>query len=319
MAGAFSSLFPFSRRRERAGRTAGPAARVVDAQATPLPELVLQAERIARALAAGAHGRRMAGAGEDFWQYRAAQPGEPASRIDWRQSARSDQLWVREREAESPQTIALWCDPSASMAWRSQPALPTKRDRAQVCTLALASALLRGGERVGMLGMGARNSARPGRFHTGQSAFPALAHVLTEAPAPGGDDWPETRALRPYAQILLVSDFLWPEERIAGVLDAISGRAGRAHLLCVLDPAELTLPYEGRVRFNALETGDSLTLPAVETLRTDYDAAIARHLDILRTHCAAHRADFTLHVTDQSPMPALLALHGRLSGARGPQ
>jgi len=273
-----------------------------------LPELMVQADRIARSLAAGAHGRRMAGSGEDFWQYRAAQPGEPASHIDWRQSARSDQLWVREREAESPQHVSLWCDPSASMHWRSSPHLPTKRERALVCALALGSALLRGHERVGLIA-----GHEPGHGFSGQAAFPRLAHALEAAPSP--EDWPEPELIRIHGQVILVSDFLWPDDQIERVLQSIAARPARAHLLCVLDPAETTLPFGGRIRFTSLENEAPLTLPAVETLRDDYSTQLAAHLDRLRNACTRHRADFALHVTDHNPLPTLLALHNRLAHA----
>ena len=93
------------------------------ALAARLPELVLDALKVANTVAHGIHGRRRAGSGETFWQFRQFQGGDPATIIDWRRSASSDQLYVREREWEASHTFWLWPDISASMAFRSHLAL----------------------------------------------------------------------------------------------------------------------------------------------------------------------------------------------------
>ena len=64
----------------------------------------------------GLHGRRRSGSGENFWQFRRFVSGEEARCIDWRRSARDDNLYVREREWEAAHTIWLWPDRSPSMA-----------------------------------------------------------------------------------------------------------------------------------------------------------------------------------------------------------
>ena len=94
----------------------------------------------------GVHGRRQAGPGETFWQFRRYQPGDLASLIDWRQSARSRHLYVREREWEAAQSIWLWHDDSPSMDYRSRGVRDTKAARATLLLLATAALLLRGGE-----------------------------------------------------------------------------------------------------------------------------------------------------------------------------
>src|SRR5262245_36392058 len=71
---------------------------------TAIPRLVLEARRVAASVFHGLHGRRRAGPGENFWQYRRFMSGEPASRVDWRRSGRDDHLYVREREWEAAHT-----------------------------------------------------------------------------------------------------------------------------------------------------------------------------------------------------------------------
>src|SRR6266481_5263233 len=119
--------------------------------AATLPPLLVAAERVATTVAQGVHGRRRVGQGESFWQFRQYEPGDAAQRIDWRESAKSQRLYVRETEWEAAESVWLWRDASPSMDWASAGYIgggdwPTKRDRAELILVALASLLVRGGE-----------------------------------------------------------------------------------------------------------------------------------------------------------------------------
>ncbi|MFP4271250.1 MAG: DUF58 domain-containing protein, partial [Alphaproteobacteria bacterium] len=115
-----------------------------------LPPVLVAADRVDATVAQGVHGRRRVGVGESFWQFRPYQPGDATAAIDWRQSAKGDRVVLREQEWEAAQSVWLWVDRSASMGFRSRHG-PTKYERAQVLALALASLLLRAGERVAAL------------------------------------------------------------------------------------------------------------------------------------------------------------------------
>ena len=106
--------------------------------AAPLPPLLVAAERVAATVAQGVHGRRRVGSGETFWQFRRYQSGDPAAAIDWRQSAKSQRLFVRETEWEAAQSVWLWRDASPSMRYRSRAARAEKIERASLLALALA-------------------------------------------------------------------------------------------------------------------------------------------------------------------------------------
>ena len=118
-----------------------------------MPRLVLESRRVAATLSHGIHGRRRAGVGESFWQFRPFVTGEAAHRIDWRRSGRDDRLYVREREWETAHTIWFWIDRSASMAYMSDLAQAPKIERALVLGLALGDSFVEAGERVGLLGL----------------------------------------------------------------------------------------------------------------------------------------------------------------------
>src|SRR5260370_15500510 len=103
--------------------TEAEAARKATGQARSLsatmPRLILEARRVAATVIHGLHGRRRAGPGENFWQYRRFMSGEPAARVDWRRSARDDHLYLREHEWEASHTVWLVPDRSPPSHFKS--------------------------------------------------------------------------------------------------------------------------------------------------------------------------------------------------------
>ncbi|MGE5545563.1 MAG: DUF58 domain-containing protein [Solirubrobacterales bacterium] len=293
--------------KDRGGKDRGGKEFAAQALAARLPPLLVAAERVAATVAGGIHGRRRTGPGETFWQFRRYQAGDPASAIDWRQSARATPLFVRETEWAAAQTVWLWRDGSASMDWRSHPDLPTKRDRAELLTLALASLLLRGGERVALL-----SGALPPT--AGGAALSRLAEVLageSTASLPAAADLPR------HAEVVLVSDFLSPLDEIDAAVRRLASAGATGHLLQVLDPAEETLPYAGRIRFAGVEGEGETLVRRTEDLRDAYAARLAAHRDGLAAITRAAGWSLTSHRTDTPPQAALLSLHVRLAQPRG--
>jgi len=141
----------FSLFTSRPGKPVSPERRAEELAAR-FPPLLAAAERVAETVAGGIHGRRRSGPGETFWQFRRFEAGDEPRQIDWRKSAKSDPIFVREMEWEAAQSVFLWRDSTPSMEYHSQKAYPEKRERAELLLLALAALLLRGGEKVALLG-----------------------------------------------------------------------------------------------------------------------------------------------------------------------
>ncbi|WP_114393466.1 DUF58 domain-containing protein [Oleisolibacter albus] len=272
-----------------------------------LPPLLVAAERVAATVAQGVHGRRRVGTGETFWQFRRYQPGDSVATIDWRQSAKSAHVFVRETEWEAAQTAWLWRDSSPSMNWRSTRSLPTKRERADLLTLALAVLLVRGGERVALLGSGIAPSAA-------RSIMPRLAlHMTAEAPRSDGMGLPPPEPLPRHAQLVVVGDLLSPLAEIQAMVAAFAARGLRGHLVQVLDPAEETLPFDGRVAFEGLEGETQMLVPRVESIRAAYLERLSAQKAGLTAIARTAGWSLTCHRTDRSPQAALLALWGALA------
>lgn len=281
------------------------AALRAEALGAHLPPLVVEAERVASTVMQGVHGRRRSGMGDSFWQFRPYLAGDAASRVDWRQSAKAERLYVRETEWEAAQTVVLWRDGGPRMQWRSHLAEVTKKDRASLLLLALAALLLRGGERVRLLPGPARS------FH-GRAALPALAEALALAPdAPPG----EADFLPRHARLVMFSDFLDPLEETRAMAAQLAARPLSGRMLQIMDPAEESLPYAGRRRFEGLLGELPAILPRVESVRELYAARLAAQRAGLADMAGRLGWSFSTHRTDSRPETALLALWQGLAPA----
>lgn len=262
----------------------------------------MAAERVAATVAQGVHGRRRTGQGESFWQFRPFVAGDPVTAIDWRQSAKSDRAFVRETEWEAAQNVVLWRDASASMRWRSDLAREEKQERAGLLLLALAALLLRGGERVALLG------ERP---VAGRAGLDRLAAML-ERGAESEAGLPPDRFVPRHARLVLIGDFLAPLGEVQAAIARMAALPADLHMLQVLDPAEATLPYRGRIRFQGLEQEADTLIPRVEAVRDAYAEALEAHQAGLAAIAAAAGCRFAVHRTDQPPEVALLGLYTAL-------
>jgi len=274
--------------------------------ADKLPALLMEARRVAMTVAQGVHGRRRAGPGETFWQFRNFAAGDSAGVIDWRRSAGSDTLYVREREWEAAHTVWIWVDLSPSMNFRSNLSSSSKAERAIILALALASLLSDAGERVGLPGHIEPKSRRNitalmletfARAILGFSGLPSASTRLSN-----------------HSEIVIFSDFLEPGEELGRIFNGLARQSVRGHVMQILDPAEESLPYRGRVEFVDEEKGTRFTAERAETFKEEYTARLTAHkADIAQRASALGWTPF-IHHTDRPAVEALLALHMHLSG-----
>ncbi|MGA3397628.1 MAG: DUF58 domain-containing protein [Acetobacteraceae bacterium] len=285
------------------------SARRAEAVGARLPPLLVAAERVASTVAQGVHGRRRVGQGDSFWQFRRFVAGDPIAHIDWRQSAKSgrpvpDGWFIRETEWEAAQTVCLWRDASASMRWHSRAVPIEKRERADLLLLALASLLLRGGERVLLM----REGVRP---VSGRGGLDRLAQDLASAAADDAGMPPQLPVPR-HASVVLFGDFLSPLAEIRAMVGRLAAIPVTGYLLQILDPAETLLPYTGRIRFRGLEREGDTLIPRVETVRDEYARRLKAQQDGLAAICTAAGFGFGIHRTDHPPEVALLTLYAAL-------
>jgi len=276
--------------------------------AAAYPPLLIKAERIADTIVIGVHGRRKSGAGEDFWQYRPYSPGDPASGIDWRKSARSDRILVRENEWAATNTLYLWVARSPGMDYRSPAASTSKYERASLIAATLAVLAVKAGERVALIG----SPHPPGHSRT---SLVNMAHWLSTARL---DDaaaaLPPEGAARRHATVVLIGDFLEPAGDISVRLRALADNGIKGHVVQVLDPAEEAFPFTGRTEFREFAGPQRLLAGRAENLRQAYMGRLERHSAALRELAGRLGWSFFRHDTSRPVHTILLTLYAIIGG-----
>jgi len=275
--------------------------------AAHMPRLILEARRVAATIIHGLHGRRRAGSGENFWQYRRFVSGEPAAHVDWRRSARDDHLYVREQEWEAAHTVWIWPDRSPSMAFSSRLAECTKLDRALVIALALAEILVEGGERIGIPGLMRPSGAR--------NVVDKIAQAMIHDPV-ARTSLPPTFSPAPLAEVVVLSDLWSPIADVHRTIAQLSATGAQGHVVQIVDPAEETFPYAGRIEFVEPEGAGAVTAGRAEAWREDYAARVERHRTEIRLEADRLGWSFIIHRTDRPATELLLKLHEQLGAGR---
>jgi uncharacterized protein (DUF58 family) len=260
--------------------------------------LLLEAEKVAHSFMKGVHGRRRVGTGEAFWQFRPWQPGDSRRDIDWRQSAKRGDAFVRQTEWEATQTIWLYRDASASMDFG------VKKDYAEILLLALGIVLLNGGEQVGLLG----TDLAP------QTGYPSIQRLFEMLPAQKQFS-ENARPIAGNSHVLLVSDFYFPLEELRDFCERLAARHIKGTLVQVFDPAEQSLPYSGRIKFEDIEglDMDALDIHQVDAIRAEYEQKFIAHQKALQEMAEGCHWHFEKFSTDIKPEAALTQLYNVLT------
>jgi hypothetical protein len=267
-----------------------------------LPAILMDARKAAKSVFFGTHGRKSAGIGEAFWQHRELGDGEALRQVDWRRSARSDRLFVREMEREGPALLQIWADTRPSMCWRADETRPTKAQRGLVLAMAIALAVRAGGERVLCL--------NGGQAMTQDDAFGA---ALIQG---GQQDWMSGDvAPAQHGHILLISDGLESEELWSARLKALAPVQGHLILVLIQDRDEIEFPFEGRVAFSAFAGQEPVLIANAQSAGVAYRDLYDRHLAQLRGLVSEANGQLLTHTTDQAVTPAALQIAAIL--ARG--
>ncbi|MFZ1813576.1 MAG: DUF58 domain-containing protein [Rhizobiaceae bacterium] len=273
------------------------------ARAALVPDLLIEARRVASNVFAGWHGRRKRGIGEDFWQFRPYVPGENMAAIDWRRSARDEHVYIRDREWQATHMVWMWIDESSSMLFKSKDAIVPKQSRALVLCLALCELLARSGERLGFLGLTRPILSRKAAERIGEAL--SLAAPQTTLPSAEG--------VAANSDLVIFSDFLEEIDTLETRLAGFARRGIRGHLVQIVDPAEELFPYEGRVEFVDPETGDKIVTGSAGSVQADYAALFSSHAARIRALATALGWSYTQHHTDKPASQALAALHIHMS------
>ncbi|MCZ2328722.1 DUF58 domain-containing protein [Bartonella sp. F02] len=267
-----------------------------------MPHLLLQARFIANTFITGKHAQHKHGHGENFWQFRPYTQGESCSRIDWRRSARDENIYLREHEWEITQTIWIWPDQSVSMHYCSRFSKISKGNYAIILTLALTTILAHNGERIAIPQLMAPSAAS----NITERVALALTNDQNKNP------FPDFSAIPRFSHVIIISDFLDHSEKIIQHLTTLIAKQINVHLIEIADPAEENFPYTGRTEFFDPETKKKLVLGKAENLRESYCKLYQTRRQDLKDFCS--RQGWTYHVstTDRSLTETILQLKNKL-------
>lgn len=264
-----------------------------------LPAMMAHAQKAVAGILHGEHPRAKSGAGEQFWQYREYAPEDRPQDIDWRQSAKTDRVFIRQKELQTTQKALFWCSNSPGMEFHSRNDLPAKREHAQIISLSLALLLTRAGERIGLLGQN-----RTGRSELALENFAqGLLTSKDRADLPHESSPPERNSV-----VFLVGDFIAPQEEIARCFAEFSAHEVSASIVQVLDPAEMTLDYQGRAIFESPRRDYHQHIANVSLIRDEYIQRIKRHIAFVDHLCHRYGWDYQLHTTDSDIDKTLSAI-----------
>lgn len=274
-----------------------------------LPALLADAQHLAATILLGEHGRKRAGMGDAFWQFRPAIQGDSLRRIDWRQSARGDGHFVRETEWQAAQSVMIWVDAAQSMQFSGAKARPSKLRRGQTLAMALAILAVKGGERVGLC-----NLSEPPKSGRGQ--LMAIARSLMDDP--GTEDYgaPRPKVMPSGSRAVFFSDFMSEIQEVEAALTSAADRGVKGALVQILDPVEEVFPFDGRTVFESMSGAVQFEALKAKTFRDQYLERLAARKAALQTLCARTGWRFYCHHTDGPAEPALLWLFKALERQR---
>lgn len=277
--------------------------------------LELRAKTVVEGFLSGLHRSPLKGFSVEFAEYRQYFPGDDLSTMDWKVFARTDRHYVKKFEEETNLRGYLLLDVSASMHYGT--GAMTKMEYASCLAASLAYLMTRQRDAAGLVTFDDRvltvmpPSIRPGHL---RSVLLALDRLTPGAATDAGRPLHQLAdALVKRGMVVLISDLLDEPARVIDGLKHFRFRGSDVLVFHVLDPAELTFPFDRAVRFRDLETGDEVVAnPAA--VRAEYLARLQTLMDTYRRELRLAGIDYTLLDTSQPLDRALLsylAVRGR--------
>ena len=257
-----------------------------------IPSLYVKADRIANTIWEGMHNRNKDGLGDNFWQFRKYEYGDPAHLIDWKKTAKSNETFIQEKELQTLQNFVIWRDTSRSMNFRSSESIDTKLYRANLFTLTLTIILSKSGENIVLNGLKTE-------LLKGGNAVNFVSNQINEKVTDSYKSSPNINEIKNNSDVILIGDFLNNINETEKTIKELSNRGINGIIIQILDPAERFFPYKGRINFNGLEGEQNILIGKAESVRNDYKKAIKIHIEKLEKLTTSYSWKYILDNSDQ--------------------
>ena len=273
-----------------------------------IPSLYIKADRIANTIWEGIHNRNKDGVGDNFWQFRKYEYGDPAHLIDWKKTAKSNETFIQEKELQTLQNFVIWRDTSKSMNFRSTETIDTKLYRANLFTLALTIILSKSGENIILNGL-------KSKILKGSNAVNFVSNQINEKIIDSYKSSPNTNEIKNNSHVILIGDFLNNINETIKTIKELSNRGINGIIIQILDPAERFFPYKGRINFNGLEGEQNILIGKAESVRNDYKKAIKMHIEKLEKLTTSYSWKYFLDTSDQEASISLRQICNTLTNS----
>lgn len=229
-----------------------------------LKSMDIKARLVVEGFVPGLHRGPYKGFSVEFSEHRQYMPGDPIRYIDWKVFGRSDRFYVKEFEEETNLRAYLILDASGSMGYSSHGL--TKLEYGCYLAAALTYLMLKQQDSVGLLTF----DTMPRKYIPPRSMRKHLNVILKElSKLSAGNETDLGVSLRHLAEIIkrrgliiLISDLLDDQERVLKGLKLFRHRKHEVIVFHVLDPYEVSFPFEHEVILKDLETGEEVpTVP----------------------------------------------------------
>lgn len=255
--------------------------------------LELLARTVVDGFLTGLHRSPYLGFSMDFAEHRPYDPGDDIRRIDWRLYARTDRYYIKLFEADTNTNFSVLLDLSASMSYGSHSL--TKLDYARYLAACLSYFSSKQRDRVGLVTFDHEivDYVPPSMKH-----LDTILHTLDRAKAgrPGSLEEPLLKITELLARkgiLVVISDFYEDPDAVLRAVGPLRARGHDVIVFHVMDPYELSFPFEEASGFEDLETGEQIpVIPG--KLRDDYLAMVTAHLAALEKRFTDNRIDYTL-------------------------
>lgn len=260
--------------------------------------LYIKADRIANTIWEGLHNRNKDGVGDNFWQFRKYEYGDSAHLIDWKKTAKSNETFIQEKELQTLQNFFIWRDTSKSMNFSSSDTIDTKKDRANLFTLALTIILSKSGENIALNGINSK-------LLKGKEAISFISNQITKEVKGSYKSIPNLNDIKNNSNVILIGDFLNNIKENEKTIKELSNRGINGILIHILDPAEIDFPYNGRINFSGLEGEQSILIGKAESVRSNYKKALKVHIEKLNKLANSYSWKYFIDTSNEEPSASL--------------
>lgn len=272
-------------------------------------DLPLIAKTVADGFLHGMQNSLLRGTGIEFSQYRAYEPGDSLSRIDWKLFGRSDRYFIRQAEQESETTIWIVLDCSASMDVSEQNSSWSKLEYAKHLAATFGYIAQQQGDNLGFLALSTQGITclPPG---SGIKQWQRMIGELSTLNS--GEVFPDSKLFNYYASALqqpnlvfVISDFYQQNQEINDFLKQIHISNNEVVAIQLQTEQELSFDYKGVTRFKDLETGEELLLDAKTAKEQYFDNFIKEQQQLKSDLNTLGVALYSFNINE--PMDAILA------------